>query len=155
MPAIDYQEFILNWDNNIGEIDFNLTAKDSNEMLIDLKLAPLWDTEEEKERGQVYDIPRHLFREGDYYQAATQRHTAGGRFPNRSLLATIHEIILSHSGSLSEIRNIYSASDHHYQEEVFITAQRNGFWAKQLAKAGEIPVSYEEMDNRYKLVINA
>jgi len=154
MNSADYQEFTLNWDDDFGKINFNLTEQNGSEILIDLTLAPLWDVDQEEERGKVYDIPRNLFEEGDYYQSSTRRHTQDARFSGRSLLSLMHEIIRLNAETFPGIKNIYSTSGNNYQEEDFFTADRNRFWEKQMEKSAEIPVSFEALDNRYRLRIS-
>lgn len=138
------------------EIDIYLfDIQDVSKPLIFLKLKPLNQIDTAlDDKTVVRDIPRNLFSEGDFYQSSVTKYNKTVAYKKISLLSTVHEILLEKRTNLSFLNNIFSTSLNNYIEDDFITIDAKNFWDKQLKKAPNIPISFFEEDNRYKLTIN-
>ena len=122
--------------------------------LIYLNLKPLNEIETDfDDKNTVRDIPRNLFKEGDFYQSSVTKY-AQNIYLNTSLLSIIHDTLLENKESLPMIKRIYSSSLNLYKEETFLSPHAINFWNIQLSKSNEIPVFYFKDDKRYVLKIN-
>lgn len=133
-------------------IDINLYNLESNTFsLISLSIKPLHQIDTSfDDKTVIRDIPRELFSSGDFYQSSVYKHHQ----TKLSLLSIIHEMIVENRDKIDFIKNIFSTSLNNYNEETFITFAAINFWDKQLEKAPNLPVTFFEEDQRYKLKIN-
>ena len=106
------------------------------------------------DKYEVRDIPRTIFKEGDFYQSNVTKHTKSETFGKTSLLAIVHHILLLNRDEINSLKRIYSTSLNNYKEENFITVDAIRFWEKQLEKAPLLPVNFYAEDKRYFIVIN-
>ena len=108
-----------------------------------LKIKALWSRTDEN------------FIIGDFYQEVMTKENMVEVNKKVSYASVTHEFLIAHSTRFSFIKNIYSSSliANNYEAWTPSITTRN-FWNKQLEKAPNIPVSFCDVVQRYKLIVN-
>ena len=146
----------LTFEEDYEGIDINLyQLSDANSPLLYLNLKPLYEINTEyDDRLQVRDIPRYLFKDGDYYQSNVIKYNNSVQFFKISLLNVTQNILFENRTQFEKIKRIFSSSLNCYREETFISINAKSFWEKQFAKSPSFPIFYFEADKRYFLRLN-
>lgn len=108
-----------------------------------LKIKALWGREDEN------------FEIGDFYQDVMNKETMVEVNKKVSYAAKTHDFLIENSEKFHFINNIYSSSliPNKYEAWTPSESSRN-FWNKQLEKVPNASVSFCDVHQRYKLIVN-
>lgn len=150
------EKYKLTLEQDYEGIDIHLfDLEDNSTLLLHLKLKPLNEIDTEfDDKTVIRDIPRDLFKEGDYFQSSVSKFSKVDKYKNVSLLSVIHDMLIENRSQFTYLKRIFSSSLHTYAEEVFMTEAAKDFWFLQMNKKPHIPVSYFKEDRRFLITIN-
>lgn len=92
---------------------------------------------------------------GDFYQDVMNKENMVEVNNNVSYASFTHEFLLENAERFNFIKNIYSSSliSNKYEAWTLSVSSRN-FWNKQLEKSPNIPITFIDGLQRYKLILN-